>query len=101
MRGAPVPGPVMANFSPAGSAVLARRYSARIKPTTSTLADETLVRQGARTRDSDSGKKLPARSAGLRACKTGHRPQQGLHGMCRGQVDREAARVELVVTLGV
>src|SRR5262249_29375606 len=52
-------------------------------------------------RDTNSRKKLPARSAGLGTRETRHRPQQGLDGMCRRQVDRETPCVELIVTLGL
>src|SRR6516164_7510629 len=69
-------------------------------PGTSTSLD-ALVGLAARTRDSNSGKELPAGSAGLCTRETRHGPQQGLHGMCRRQIDREASCIELIVPLGV
>jgi len=51
--------------------------------------------------NSHGRQKTPACGASLGARKTGHRPQQRLHSMWRGQVDCKAARIELMVTLRV
>src|SRR6516164_8351952 len=62
---------------------------------------DVLVGLAARTRDSNSGKELPAGSARPCTGETRHGPQQGLHGMRRWQIDREASCIELIVPLGV
>jgi len=44
---------------------------------------------------------MPARRAVARAREPGHRPQQCLHRMARGQIDRKSARPELAVAIGI